>query len=40
VLERGHADAALLAGILHDRVTSVAAVKQAMRDARLPVRAA
>jgi cyclase len=40
VLERGHADAALLAGILHDRVTTVAAVKQAMREARLPVRAA
>jgi len=40
VLERGHADAALLAGILHDRVTTVAAVKQAMREALLPVRAA
>jgi len=40
VLERGHADAALLAGILHDRVTTVAAVKQAMREAQLPVRAA
>jgi cyclase len=40
VLERGHADAALLAGILHDGVTTVGAVKQAMRAARLPVRAA
>src|SRR4051812_16919900 len=40
VLEQGHADAALLAGILHDGVTSVRAVKQAMGAARLPVRAA
>ena len=40
VLERGRADAALLAGILHDGVTTVGAVKQAMRAARLPVRAA
>jgi cyclase len=40
VLERGHADAALLAGILHDGSTTVGAVKQAMRAARLPVRAA
>jgi cyclase len=40
VLENGHADAALLAGILHDGVTTVGAVKAAMRDARLPVRAA
>jgi cyclase len=40
ILERGHADAALLAGILHDGVTTVGAVKQAMRAARLPVRAA
>ena len=40
VLQQGHADAALLAGILHDRVTTVAAVKQAMRAAHLPVRAA
>jgi cyclase len=40
VLERGLADAALLAGILHDGVTTVGAVKQAMRAARLPVRAA
>ena len=40
VLERGHADAALLAGILHDGLTTVGAVKQAMVDAGLPVRAA
>ncbi len=40
VLEQGRADAALLAGILHDGVTTVGAVKQAMRIARLPVRAA
>jgi cyclase len=40
VLEQGHADAALVAGILHDGVTSVRAVKAAMRAARLPVRAA
>ena len=40
VLTTGRADAALLAGILHDGVTTVRAVKQAMRDARLPVRAA
>ena len=40
VLQQGHADAALLAGILHDRVTTVAAVKRAMRVAHLPVRAA
>ena len=38
VFERGGADAALLAGILHDGVTTVHAVKQAMRDARLRVR--
>ena len=38
VLERGHADAALLAGILHDGVSSVAEVKRAMGDAALPVR--
>ena len=40
VLEQGHADAALLAGILHDGVTTVGAVKAAMSSARLPVRAA
>jgi len=34
------ADAALLAGILHDGLTTVRAVKRAVRDAGLPVRAA
>ena len=38
VFEQGGADAALLAGILHDGVTTVHAVKQAMRDVRLRVR--
>ena len=38
VFEEGGADAALLAGILHDGVTTVRAVKQAMRDAHLLVR--
>lgn len=36
----GHADAALVAGILHDGVTTVAALKQHMRDAHLLVRTA
>jgi cyclase len=40
VLAEGRADAALLAGILHDGTTTVRAVKDAMRAARLPVRAA
>jgi cyclase len=40
VLAEGRADAALLAGILHDGVTTVHAVKDAMRAARLPVRTA
>jgi cyclase len=40
VLASGHADAALLAGILHDGVTTVHAVKDAMRTANLAVRAA
>jgi cyclase len=40
VLTDAHADAALLAGILHDGVTTVHAVKDAMRAANLPVRAA
>ena len=40
VLERGGADAALLAGILHDNVSTVAEVKHAMRSARIPVRGA
>jgi cyclase len=40
VLAAGRADAALLAGILHDGVTTVHVVKDAMRAAGLPVRAA
>ena len=40
VLSDAHADAALLAGILHDGLTTVHAVKDAMRAANLPVRAA
>jgi cyclase len=40
VLAAGCADAALLAGILHDGVTTVHVVKDAMRSAGLPVRAA
>jgi imidazole glycerol-phosphate synthase subunit HisF len=40
VLQEGHADAALLAGILHDGVTTIGEVKAAMHGARLPVRAA
>jgi cyclase len=39
-LTAGDADAALVAGILHDGVTTVAALKQAMRAAGLPVREA
>src|SRR6478609_3545470 len=40
VFELGNADAALLAGILHDGLITVRDVKSAMRAARLPVRAA
>jgi imidazole glycerol-phosphate synthase subunit HisF len=40
VFEQGNADAALLAGILHDGLTTVNAVKCAMRNAHLPVRVA
>ncbi|MEO5816591.1 MAG: imidazole glycerol phosphate synthase subunit HisF [Gemmatimonadaceae bacterium] len=40
VFRDGRADAALLAGILHDGLTTVGAVKHAMRKALLPVRAA
>jgi cyclase len=40
VFRDGHADAALLAGILHDGLATVADVKRAMRAADLPVRAA
>ncbi len=36
----GGADAALVAGILHDGTTTVAELKRAMRDARIPVRIA
>lgn len=38
VLRDGGADAALVAGILHDGVTTVAAIKACMRRAGLPVR--
>jgi len=37
-VRQGGADAALVAGILHDRRTSVGALKRAMRAASLPVR--
>ena len=40
VFAAGGADAALLAGILHDGVTTVGEIKTAMRVAGLPVRAA
>jgi cyclase len=40
VFETGNADAALLAGILHDGLITVRDVKRAMREAKLPVRAA
>lgn len=40
VFRDGRADAALLAGILHDGLTTVGAVKQSMRNAHLAVRAA
>ena len=40
VLQSGGADAALLAGILHDGVSTVADVKRAMRDAGIPLRGA
>jgi len=36
----GHADAARVAGILHDSLATVAELKRAMRDAGLPVREA
>jgi len=38
VLAEGHADAALVAGILHDNVTTVGALKDAMRTSGLVVR--
>ncbi len=34
----GHADAALVAGILHDGITTVADIKSRMREALMPVR--
>ncbi|HEY2850747.1 MAG TPA: HisA/HisF-related TIM barrel protein, partial [Gemmatimonadaceae bacterium] len=37
---RGGADAALVAGIVHDGVESVAGLKRVMREAHIPVRAA
>lgn len=37
-IQSGHADAALVAGILHDGVTTVAEIKRCMRDSLLPVR--
>jgi cyclase len=40
VLAKAGADAALLAGILHDGLTTVRGLKDAMRAAHLPVRAA
>ena len=40
VVHLGGADAALVAGILHDGVTTVRDIKHAMREASLPVRAA
>ncbi|MEP6999191.1 MAG: imidazole glycerol phosphate synthase subunit HisF [bacterium] len=40
VFEQAQADAALVAGILHDELTTVRAIKDAMRVAHLPVRAA
>ena len=39
-VQRGHADAVLVAGILHDGVTTVVALKQAMHTAGIPVRGA
>lgn len=36
----GNADAALVAGIVHDGITTVSAIKEAMRNAGLPVREA
>jgi cyclase len=40
VFIRGGADAALLAGVLHDGTTDIRAVKSALRAANIPVRAA
>jgi imidazole glycerol-phosphate synthase subunit HisF len=38
VLDRGHADAALVAGILHDQQTTVRAIKELLASSGLPVR--
>src|SRR5262249_18720551 len=38
VLDAGRADAALVAGILHDGLTTVAVLKSAMVQSQLPVR--
>jgi len=38
-VQQAHADAVLVAGILHDGLTTVAALKDVMRSAGLPVRA-
>jgi imidazole glycerol-phosphate synthase subunit HisF len=40
VIVNAGADAALVAGIVHDGTTTVAALKRTMRDARIPVRIA
>lgn len=40
VITRGHADAALVAGIVHDRVTTVREIKRIMSAHHLPVRVA
>ena len=40
ILTAGHADAALVAGILHDGLTSIAEIKREMRERGLPVRMA
>jgi cyclase len=39
VLDAGRADAALVAGILHDEATTVRAIKELLRSSGLPVRA-
>ena len=39
-ITRGHADAALVAGIVHDGITTVTEIKRAMTTNNIPVRAA
>ncbi len=39
-IRMGHADAALVAGILHDGITTIMDIKRQMREAALPVRSA